>query len=385
MNIIYKSKKYCINYDWCSFSVKLDNPYAQLNAPQGYRLELYDGNNVYKHRAILLDTLGKKIFTILWFPHSSILNERIASVQISNECLYAREEQQCLELLYRTVPCVFNSFSRIDIAIDFEMSNRLMSITRKLHNGAMYVEGKQNGADWWHEGIYKGKKQKVPHCLNWGATSSKIKVKLYNKSREQNQDIENGVAEKQYIVNKWEVLEMDKTKVWRLEFSIQGTGAMEWDKRPIEWKHYLSSEWLWDVLCTLYTSRFVIRKKMGKKKGHHNDDEKVAFLNLPSQLPKLKPKINDVSCECNAMVSALRRMMKELEEPTTMANDVIFSRVVDTISTILNEGNLHAYFNKITGGGLNEYVCKLYSSVGSGVVKYDDVDVVRMRPSLTWE
>lgn len=385
MNIIYKSKKYCINYDWCSFSVKMDNPYAQLNATQGYRLELYDGNNIYKHRAILLDTLGKKMFTILWGPHSSILDERIASVQISNECLYAYEEKKCLELLYKVVPCTFNSFSRIDIAIDFEMSNRLMGITRKLHNGAMYVEGKQNGADWWHEGEFKGKKQKVPHCLNWGATSSKIKVKLYNKSREQHQDIPKGVAEKQYIVDKWISMEMDKTKIWRLEFSINSTGSMVWNKQQVTWDNYFDDKWLFDVLCSLYTSRFVIRKKMGKKKGHHNDDEVVNYLNLPSQLPRLKPKKNETPQEHNAMISALRRMMRELEEPTTMANDVIFSRVVDTIDTMLHEANLYAYFNRITGMTLDEYVCNLYSSVGNGVVKYDEVDKVGMHPSLSWE
>lgn len=385
MNIIYKSKKYCINYDWCSFSVKLDNEYEQLKAPEGYRLELYDGNNIYKHRAILLDTSGRKLLTVLWFPHSSILDRRIASVQISNECLYACEEQKCLDLLYKVVPCTFNSFSRIDIAIDFEMSNRLMSITRKLHNGAMYIEGKQNGADWWHEGYFKGKKQKVPHCLNWGATSSKIKVKLYNKSREQKQDIEGGQADKQYIVDKWKVLGMDVTKVWRLEFSIQGTGSMEWNKKPITWDNYFSDEWLWDVLCTLYTSRFVVRKKMGKKKGHHNDDEIVKYLNLPSQMPKLTAKRNDLPQESNAMISALRRMMKELEEPTTMANDVIFSRVVDTIESILKEGNLYAYFNRVTGVSLDEYVCRVYSSVGVGVVKYDEMDILGLHPSLSWE
>lgn len=385
MNIVYKSKKYVINYDWCSFSVKLENEYAQLEAPQGYRLELYDGNNIYKHRAILLDTSGRKLLTILWFPHSSILDRRIASVQISNECLYACEERKCLDLLYQMVPCTFNSFSRIDVAIDFEMSNKLMGITRKLHNGAMYIEGKQNGADWWHEGYFKGKKQKVPHCLNWGATSSKIKVKLYNKSREQHQDIEGGVADKQYIVDKWKVLGMDVSKVWRLEFSIQGTGSMEWNKKQITWDNYFNDEWLWDVLCTLYTSRFVVRKKMGKKKGHHNDDEIVQYLNLPSQMPKLTAKKNDLPQESNAMVSALRRMMKELEEPTTMANDVIFSRVVDTIESIMKEGNLYAYFNRTTGVGLDEYVCSLYSSVGTGVVKYDEVGVLGLHPSLSWD
>lgn len=385
MNLIYKSKKYVINYDWCSFSVKFENEYAQLKAPQGYRLELYDGNNIYKHRAILLDTSGRKLFTILWFPHSSILDKRIASVQISNEYLYACEEQMCLNLLYQVVPCTFNSFSRIDIAIDFEMSNKLMGITRKLHNGAMYIEGKRNGADWWHEGYFKGKKQKVPHCLNWGATSSKIKVKLYNKSREQHQDIEGGVAEKQYIVDKWKVLGMNVTKVWRLEFSIQSTGSMEWNKKPITWDNYFSSEWMWDVLCTLYTSRFVVRKKMGKKKGHHNDDEIVQYLNLPSQMPKLTAKQNDLPQESNAMISALRRMMKELEEPTTMANDAIFSRVVDTIESIIKEGNLYAYFNRITGTGLDEYVCRLYSSVGMGVVKYDEMDILGLHPSLCWD
>lgn len=385
MNIIYKSAKYVINYDWCSFSVKLENEYAQLKAPKGYRLELYDGNNIYKNRAILLDTLGKKMFTILWFPHSSILDRRIASVQISNECLYACEERLCLDLLYKVVPCVFNSFSRIDIAIDFEMSNKLMGITRKLHNGAMYVEGKQNGADWWHEGYFKGKKQKVPHCLNWGATSSKIKVKLYNKSREQKQDIEGGEAEKQYIVDRWKVLGMDVSKVWRLEFSIQGTGSMEWNKKPITWDNYFNDEWLWDMLCTLYTSRFVVRKKMGKKKGHHNDDEIIKYLNLPQQLPKLTAKRNETPQEHNAMISALRRMMRELEETTTMANDVIFSRVVDTIDTILHEGNLHAYFNRITGVGLDEYVSNIYNSVGSGVIKYDQIGAVGLHPSLSWD
>ena len=385
MNIIYKSKKYAINYDWCSFSVKLENEYVQLKAPEGYRLELYDGNNIYKRRAILLDTTGRKLLTILWVPHSSILDRRIASVQISNECLYACEERKCLDLLYQMVPCTFNSFSRIDIAIDFEMSNRLMSITRKLHNGSMYIEGKQNGADWWHEGYFKGKKQKVPHCLNWGATSSKIKVKLYNKSREQKQDIEEGQADKQYIVDKWEVLGMDVAKVWRLEFSIQGTGSMEWNKKPITWENYFNDEWLWDVLCTLYTSRFVVRKKMGKKKGHHNDDEIVQYLNLPPQMPKLTAKRNDLPQESNAMISALRRMMKELEEPTTMANDVIFSRVVDTIEGIMKEGNLYAYFNRVTGVGLDEYVCRLYSSVGPGVVKYDEMDILGLHPSLSWD
>ena len=85
------------------------------------------------------------------------------------------------------------------------------------------------------------------------------------------------------------------------------------------------------------------------------------------------------------MISALRRMMKELEEPTTMANDVIFSRVVDTIESIVKEGNLYAYFNRVTGVGLDEYVCRLYSSVGAGVVKYDEMDILGLHPSLSWE
>lgn len=385
MNIKYKQKKYCINYDWCSFSVKLEHEYVQLQAPKGYRLELFDGNNIFKRRAILSDCTGKKMFTILWFPHSSILDRSIATVQISNECLYAYEEEYCLNILYQVAPCTFNSFSRIDIAIDFEMSNSLMAKTRKLLNGSCYVEGKQNGADWWHEGYFKGIKQKVPHCLNWGATSSKIKVKLYNKSREQHQDIEGGEAEKQYIVDKWKVLEMDITKIWRLEFSIQGTGSMEWNGKSITWEDYLSDVWLWDVVCSLYTSRFVIRKKMGKKKGHHNDDEIVPYLNLPKHLPYLKQKRNAEPQETNAMISALRRMMRELEESTTMANDILFSRIVDTISTIIEEGHLNAYFQRVTGMGLDEYVSKIYDNVGDGVVRFDEVGKVGMKPSLSWD
>ena len=64
MIIEYCKKRYLISSDWLTFSVKLSNEYAEPTAPKGYRLELYDGNNIFKKRAILFDDIGRKLFTL---------------------------------------------------------------------------------------------------------------------------------------------------------------------------------------------------------------------------------------------------------------------------------------------------------------------------------
>ena len=379
MIIQENSRKYCFNVDWLSFSVKLLNEDANLTCPQGYRLELYDGNNIFKHRAILMDEFGRKILTMLWKPHSSIIAPNICTVQVGNELLYSEEEDSVMKLINKITPCSFNSFSRIDLCIDFEVDNRLMAIIRKLDNGSHYVQGKQNGAKWWHEGEYKGVKQQISHCLNWGSQSSEIKVKLYNKSREQNLLTPNGVSDKPYIVEQWKWADFDIKNVWRLEFSLSSSGSLLWKNSYIDWNMYFSSLWRYEVFCSLYNSRFVIRKKEGKKVGHKNNDKIVEFLKLPKPTERLKWVESNLDIESKESISAVRRIMKELEKPYSLCNEIVFTSLADTLTTMVRVGSLDYYFQRTTGYSVEEYISNIYDSVGVGVVKPE------LKPSMSWE
>lgn len=380
MIIEYCKKRYLISSDWLSFSVKLNNEYTEPTAPKGYRLELYDGNNIFKKRAILFDDIGRKLFTLLWCPYSSVLDSRIATCQISNECLYYGEELFNLNLLYKTIPCVFNSFSRIDFAIDFETNNNIMATIRKLYNGSYYVQGKQQGSIWWHNSTFRGERSRVPHCLNWGGSESKIKVKLYNKSREQNQDKEfekDRIADKEYIVNKWRMAGFDVAKVWRLEFSFTSTGTMLWNNELIDWDKYMSNEWRWNVVLAMYTKRFIVRQNQGKRSGHKNEDKIVKFLNLPkNECDRIKYIEREEKKECNSMISAIRRIANEMTRETAVCNDDIFASLADTLYTMVRVGRLDNYFVKTFGCDVNEWIQQQYISVGSGVIKQD------LKPSM---
>lgn len=379
MIITEKKQKYCFNVDWLSFSVKLQNEDADLICPNGYRLELYDGNNIFKRRAILMDEFGRKVLTMLWKPHSSIIAPNICTVQVGNELLYSEEEDAVMKLMNKITPCSFNSFSRIDLCIDFEVDNRLMAIIRKLDNGSHYVQGKQTGAKWWHEGEYKGIKQQIPHCLNWGSSSSEIKVKLYNKSREQNLLTPNGKPDKPYIVEQWKWADFDTKNVWRLEFSLSSSGSLLWENKNIDWNMYFSSVWRYEVFCSLYNSRFVIRKKEGKKKGHKNNDKKIDFIRLPKPTEKLKWVETNLNIESKESISSVRRIMKELEQPYSLCNELVFTSLADTLSTMVHVGKLDYYFLRTTGCSVEEYISNIYDSVGVGVVKPE------LKPSMSWE
>ena len=124
MLISYQKRTYCLFIDWLSFSGKRTDVMQEPKCPEGYRMELYEGNNIFKNRAIIFDSEGSKLITMLWNPHSSLLDKALITFQFSNEVLYFEREKECLELTYKSIDYQFNSFSRIDFAMDFEADKR---------------------------------------------------------------------------------------------------------------------------------------------------------------------------------------------------------------------------------------------------------------------
>lgn len=375
----YKKKNYALFIDWLSFSVTMLRPDDELNCPDGYRLENYDGNNIFKKRAILFDNQGTKLITMLWQPHSTLLSKNLMTVQFSNEVLYFERERECIKLLHQVCEHMFNSFSRLDVCLDFQVNDTQSAIIRKLFNGSMYVQGKSEGSIFWHESEYKGIKSRAPHCLSWGAPTSKIRCKLYNKSREQNLLSEDKEPEKPYIVDIWKSAGFDILRMWRLEFSLTSTGQMQWANKNITWNEYFDCNWWYMLFLSLYTNRFIVRKNEGKRDGHKNNDRIVNFIDLPTMSRELKWKKSEDPESRPEVVSAIRRAMRELESPICQSSCYIFDAQSAALRRLVEHTGMGAWFLVRYGMSVNKYCDEIGKNVGAGSFK------VGLKPSMSWD
>lgn len=372
MNFKLENKVYIVNCDWLSFNVKLLEPEPEIECPDGYRLEILQGNNIFKNRLILRDFSGAKIITCLWCPFSKVIDKLTMTCQIANALLYSDGILKAFELLQSVVQCEFNTCSRLDFCCDFEVTERHMAIIRKLTSGAMYVSGKREGSEFWHNTKFKNKDTKTSHCLSWGSKSSEIKVKLYFKAREQNLLQPDGIPDKPYIVAQWQSMDMDIQKVWRLEFSLSGAGLLRYKGRLITLEDVSSPQWYCGVFADLYKKRFEVRKNQGKRKGKHNDDAKIDFF--PKELMRMLGEIELVWKETEKnrlpdadVVTSLRKLLRLLEEPAATSSEDVFDSIAASVCTLVNVAHLELYCEKLLGMSVENYMNELRSEVGFGI------------------
>ena len=377
MQVIYDKHNFCINLDWLSFSVRLVDADAELQCPDGYRLELLTGNNIYKYRFILYDAAGRKLITALWHPYSSTLDKLVAHVQFANCTLYSEERFQLWDLLLRVWDCEFNSMSRIDICCDFDATDFQHGVIRRLGDGRCYVQGKREGSRFWHEenvpvGPNETKKRVVYHCISWGSKTSEIKVKLYWKSREQGMVVEEGQEphpEKPYIVEEWRELGMNLRNVWRLEFSLSSSGQLSFDGKRLTLEEVLRPHWFCRVLSALLESRFVVRRNDGRRTSKHNNDRIVDFISLPFDKLRFRWKeSSEIKYEDAANVSILRKLLQQLESPVCQANSIVFDSVADAIKSVVTQCHLEEWCQRRLGESIESYLDAKLELVGLGAV-----------------
>lgn len=372
MNFEYNNRSFVVNCDWLQFSVITRDESPEIYCPDGYRLEISQGNNIFRNMGILYDVSGRKILTILWSPYSSLLNSRLMTCQFANEMLYMSAVHECWRLLQEIVPCSFNSMGRVDICCDFELTDEELKIVSHLNSGHYYIQGKSEGSAWWHmcrEGNFK---RKQIHCLSWGSPTSEIKVKLYHKSRELGLvgNEKDTPDKKNYIVSEWKSVGFDIKKVWRLEFSLCGAGQLRYDNKMISLDDVASISWLVGTFCRLYAKRFVMRMNQGRRKGHKNLDTIVPFLDIPKDGIELRWAEDESNRpEVTDNIKLLRTMMRNINNPAIMANGALFGYYADAISTLVHSSRLESYFTGRFGSEVDAYLDSVAESVGGGIVE----------------
>lgn len=370
MFFTYKKSRFCVNCDWLQFSVHTAQTPPEILCPDGYRLEICQGNNIFENRAIVYDQRGAKFLTILWGPYSKVLPANLMTCQVSNEYLYLPAGmgfKWAWQVLSEMVECSFNAIGRVDICIDWEGTNERTEFLKHLNSGHYYAQRKSEGSAWWHEIKANGHSRKQIHCLTWGSQKSEIKVKIYHKSREQG--ILNGdEPEKPWIIEEWKQAGMNVQNVWRLEFSLCGAGQLRYKGEPIKLENVADPNWLLSVLCECYDARFVTRINQGRREGHKNNDERVYLFELPNTAKGLKwaePKGKDY--DLPAAITLLRSMMRQIDNPVIMAHRPTFETYATAILDIVRDHRLDGYFLRTYEQNAEDYFNTLSAEVGQGV------------------
>lgn len=382
----FNSAIFVLNCDWLSFSARFcDENVSEEWLPAsiyGARVELFPGTNIYKHRAVVYDADGNKMFTACWLPYSHILSRSIITCQISNYYIYKCAISIAVDVFLSMFRAEFNSVSRLDVAVDFELTATLNDSILSLMNGDYYVQGKRVGASWWHNvKASDGGTIRYPHCFSWGSISSEIKVKLYDKSYEQlvtkNEDGSFSVlGDKPYIVDEWREVGFSIDKVWRIEFSLMSAGQLKFDDNIVSLSDAKDPNFLLNAFLSLYSKRFIVRKCCCGRVGHKNLDPIVSFLDLPGEGCSIEWKKTDVQLSPSSdIIKVVRKLIAALDETACRTSLFAFDAVVAGIETMLQVPEVYYYFCRYVGSDPAAYLIEKRKSVGAGV--FDESHVLK--------
>lgn len=361
------------NCDWLSFSVLLTlteeerHTQPRMVCPAGFTLTEMDGTNMYKHRAILYAPSGDKVLTLLWQPHSKIIDGNSMFVEVANPLLYSGQYLSVLDLLQEIHPHTWQSLSRLDLATDFQPTVAQYNIIDMLATGSVYAQGKREGTMWHTYSSADKYVKRTPHQLAWGSKYSQIKWKMYNKTKEIYETTPDGRTwcNKPYIAEMWQKSGlMPDRDTWRVEVSMTGAGQLQWQGYRLTWSTITDP----DTLTALFYDLYATRMKMRLNQGHENKryDEEVEFLSIPSKdhnrIQKAIPASEQIHV---AYAPTLRALLQQLERPEVAANPAIHAPLLATLEHVVTTAGLRGYFAAVTSQDIFDY-CDEYREKNIG-------------------
>lgn len=367
---------WCINCDWLSFSGQMvladkESLIApEISCPDGYRLELLGGTNVYRYRAILYNHKGKKVLTALWSPKSKNFNQRLITFEIANFWLYSNNLWKVVELTYKIHNYTFLCPTRYDIAVDFELNARQRKILTWLYTNKAYVARKEEGSTWWHKEL----DEPYPHQFNYGSKKSDFKWKLYNKSKELN--VSSKKPDKPYIWHEWDAAGMVITNVWRLEISVTKFSGIEVNGFKVELESLISSAFMMQFYGEMLKSRFVIRKK--ECHTRKSNDKELDLLRWPIDGLTVRTRQSKGGKIEPRATTQMMKLCEVLESPIAAMDMTLFNQVTNALVVLVAKYHLHKYFEMVKGMSMNSFISMLRNSAGSGIVDLESREKISM-------
>lgn len=336
-----------LNIDWLEIYCieQIDEPRnAEFFRTQGLEVIERDyGTPIYKEMFTICEN-GNPYIEIRRNPYSlksmgGIMQDGSCHIRLCNESCYHDNPIDEMRTFILTYDFVYKSIARIDICLDFNTFDNGWTPQRFINAYMRSNISKVNqtnvschGSDNWDGRSF--------NSLKWGAVTSPISTKLYNKTLEMRQG-----EDKSYIRQWWQcggdfvgmaikpedVTGLDMTKdVWRLEFSIKAQAQARKRKSGNEEKFtlhlfdYDTKEKLWQRFCELYEMYFDFRKK------EYVYDEKKQERHLKRKYDCKRIKLFDFSDRCIKYKPA--RKPRQKKRP-----DRIYKIMMNRISDMMNK------------------------------------------------
>ena len=231
----------CINLDW--LEVCALEPIARPLDADYFRscglvvLEREYGSKVWRDIFTIEDTYGHAFIEVRRAPKSEIIAPNIAHLRLVNRYCYFEDAPDIMQAFIEHHGYEFHHITRVDICMDFEYfdyGDKPRDFMRR------YIEGKfskinqanvsAHGSDEWAGRVW--------NSVSWGAPSSDIGTKFYNKTLELYDPVTKQYG-KPYIRQAWQAAhiidnihnctkhdkrgELYTVEVWRVEFSIRSS------------------------------------------------------------------------------------------------------------------------------------------------------------------
>lgn len=336
-----------LNIDWLEIYCieQIDQPRdAEFFREQGFEVIERDyGTPIYKEMFTICEN-GNPYIEIRRNPYSlksmgGIMQDGSCHIRLCNESCYHDNPIDEIRTFILSYDFVYKSIARIDICLDFNTFDNGWTPQRFINSYMRSQISKVNqtnvschGSDNWDGRSF--------NSLKWGAVTSPISTKLYNKTLEMKQG-----EDKSYIRQWWqcggdfvgmeikpdEVTGLDMTKdVWRLEFSIKAQAQARKRKSGNEEKFtlhlfdYDTKEKLWQRFCELYEMYFDFRKK------EYVYDEKKQERHLKRKYDCKRIKLFDFSDRCIKYKPA--RKPRQKKRP-----DRIYKIMMNRINDMMNK------------------------------------------------
>lgn len=218
-----------VSIDWLQFCGKC-NRFDDISRilSEKYQVNKSEYGNKYYKNVLFISLNKEPLFTIMFEPHSRIIDSKEVNVRIDNRLLYDSNLWTVIDNVISSLYLYDIHVTRVDLCNDFNLFANGQEPKEVIFNLANHIYRKIGKAKFALYGI-QTKNSLLYNGVRYGVHGSEISVYLYNKSLEMKEKVN-----KPYIVERWLDYGLDVNKVWRLEISLMPKNHEYTDKESGE-------------------------------------------------------------------------------------------------------------------------------------------------------
>lgn len=358
--------KKVISIDWLSFSYNLTltkeeylSGDIKMSIPADCSAEVLDGTKVFNRRMVIRDLSGRKVLTVLYDPKSSLIPKRICLCEVANVCLYDGTWRGVCWIIKQMHAGEFNSLSRLDIACDFDKIGD--DVAKMFDEGLIYVQKKKEGCMFYDHTEKDGYIIRKPRQISFGSKTSKIKWKLYNKSKEIK------VSHKEYIEQMWHEEGMDLSKdIWRLEVSLNRVSSLQCLNKDavdlLDFQEFWERQSYYWLFPAFYNNNFVVRKNEGRAGNKYKPNPLFDFLEMYDEKCVVDLSVRSAVLPASKyvadkeVVEVFLRMVTDLQKEVIRRHFSVADNMLSAVRNMMNVFSLDDVLKDVCGVSFEELV-----------------------------